>query len=171
METFEVGDAVVHPRLGAGVVTGFEEVKTGEEPKRYYNIKILRKTPTNLLVPVDEADGLVRHALTSTRLEEIWEVLGDDPEKLPKNHRTRHKFLREKLATGDPMKVAESLRDLAWRRTTRDRGLTTRGKRLYRKSLQLLAGEVAVIKDVELATARRQITKRLKKFIAAHVSE
>ena len=37
---FEIGDAVVHPTRGAGVVTGFKELQRRGTSERYYKIKL-----------------------------------------------------------------------------------------------------------------------------------
>ncbi len=163
---FEKGDAVVHPTLGAGFIMGMQELSPGGEPRKYYKIKILRKTPTNLLIPVEEAEEMVRAATPESKLKEIWHILESEPEKLPKNHRTRYKFLVDKLAEGDIHKVAEVVRDLAWRRHWRDKGLTTRSKRAYRKGVQLLATEVAAAKDIELAQAKKGVRRRVRQILA-----
>ncbi len=165
---FEKGDAVVHPTLGAGFITGKKELSAGGTPRQYYKIRILRKTPTNLLIPVEEAEEKVRIATPESRLKEIWNTLRDEPQTLPQNHRTRFKVLSEKLAEGDIHKVAETVRDLAWRRHKREKGLTTRSKRLLRKGVQLLATELAAARDdLDLEKAKKRVRRRVRESVAA----
>ncbi|HTJ32976.1 MAG TPA: CarD family transcriptional regulator, partial [Dactylosporangium sp.] len=60
----------------------------------------------------------------------------------PTNWSRRYKANLEKLASGNPLKVAEVVRDL-WRRD-RERGLSAGEKRMLAKARDILVGEVAL---------------------------
>ncbi|MEH0826024.1 CarD family transcriptional regulator, partial [Micromonospora sp. CPCC 205714] len=60
----------------------------------------------------------------------------------PTNWSRRYKANLEKLASGNPLKVAEVVRDL-WRRE-RERGLSAGEKRMLAKARDILVGEVAL---------------------------
>ncbi len=162
---FEPGDAVVHPKLGAGIVTGYKEFEALGGVNRYYEIELFRKTDTSLMVPVKKAkERGIRPASSEARLQRVLEILSDDPKILPKNHKRRHKVLREKLQSGDVFEVAEAIRDLAWRRRRRD-GLTTRGRRIYRKAMHMLSGEIAAVEDIEVAQAEARVQAVIQKSL------
>jgi CarD family transcriptional regulator len=164
---FQTGDAVVYPIHGAGIVTGIRELNAQEDIDRYYDIKLLGQVDTNLLIPVSKAESRgLRPAITDEELQNVWEVLTGDPEKLPKNHRSRHKQVREKINTGDIVQIAEAVRDLAWRRRTED-GLTQRGRRIYKKGMSLLASEIAATTNVGMAVAKSKVRGRLKKSFSS----
>jgi RNA polymerase-interacting CarD/CdnL/TRCF family regulator len=87
-------------------------------------------------------------------------VLLADPGTLPADHEERYALLGTKLNTGDVLKVAEVVRDMAWRQ--RHKGhLTKRGKKMYDDGMMLLAGEVAIVKDVKLTDAEAEIRTKL----------
>ncbi len=165
---FEVGEAVVHPKLGAGVVTEIKEMdpKDGTSTK-YYKIKLLRQTRTSLMIPVAEAEERgIRRAIDEEMLQEVWQTLDAEPVELSSNHKSRYKLIREKLDSGTIQDAAEVIRDLSWRRHEED-GLTTPEKKLYRKGIRLLAGELAVAQEIKLGEAERQVEARLQKSFAS----
>lgn len=162
---FKVGDAVVHPVRGAGVVKDIEELRLDGSKKRYYEIELLGQTRTNMMVPVKGAGTMGwRHAVEQSRLKGVWRVLRGDPKILPTDHDGRYELLRQKLRSGDLFQVAEAVRDMAWWRQ-RKGSLTTRGKRIYKKGIELLAGEIAVAKGIDLTDATTQVKIRLRESL------
>ena len=95
-------------------------------------------------MPVTQAEeaGL---RLADVDRERIVAVLSNRPRKLSTNYRTRRAHIDEKISSGDPLKVAEALRDLAWR------GKSSSGSAidvmLKLKARRLLAGELALQSD------------------------
>ncbi len=162
---FLVGDAVVHPLRGAGVVEGVSELRQSDGVKEYYNIRMLGRTKTSLMIPVKKVeDSGLRPAISQTNLEEIWTILESDPNDLPSNHKQRYKVLHELLQTGDVFSVAEAVRDIEWRRLNED-GLTTNGSRIYQKGLKLLAGEIAVSQGISITDAEEQVKACLQESL------
>lgn len=163
---FNIGDAIVHPTRGVGVVVDIKEREWQGSSSKYYQINLLGREPTlSLMVPVEETDELgLRRAIEPSEVERIWDLLRSEPEELPKNHKTRHKLLRDKLHAGDIFQVAEVLRDLSWRRKWEDH-LTTRGKRIYKEALTFLAGEIAAAKEIDVSEAKTEIRAHLRKVI------
>ena len=167
---FKVGDTVVHPGYGAGVVTDVKEMAfLGNERKRYYSIELLSQPETTVMIAVrnEEKIGL-RSPISQSKLKRLWRILRAGPRTLPSDHNKRYALLKEKLHDGDILEIAKVLRDLAWRRENR-RSLTTRGKRLYEESLELLASEVAGAQGSEFDIAEAQIADRLAASIAGAV--
>ena len=164
---FSVGDAVVHPIHGAGVVTGIKEPRSLGGSKQYYSIELLGQPATLVMVPVKTAEKTgIRRPISRTKLKQIWHVLRANPEELPSKHELRYQLLKDKLHGGDIFQVAEALRDLAWRREEK-RYLTTEGKRLFDEGLMLLAGEIASVQGGDYASAEAQLSRTLDENLAA----
>jgi CarD family transcriptional regulator len=163
---FKTGDAVVHPIRGAGVVEWVEERRWRGDSDVYYKINLLGQPGTKVMIPKDAAEEIgLRPAISLAKLGDVWGVLGDDPEKLPTDHKVRYKVVEEKLHTGNVLKLAEAVRDMAWRRQEKGH-LTTTGKRLYDEGVKLLAGEVAAVQGVDVMDAEVQVKARLREGIA-----
>ena len=165
MSTFKVGDAVVHPLRGAGVVTAVEERELRGDTDEYYSIDMMGQPPMTLMVPTDAARGMgLRRAISRSKLGGLWRVLKGDPEGLPDDHKMRYNYLRDKLAEGDVYEVAATVRDIAWRKQDEGR-LTTVDKRIYDEGMTLLAGEIAATQGIEMSAAEREINSKLSKAL------
>jgi RNA polymerase-interacting CarD/CdnL/TRCF family regulator len=169
-EMFEKGDPVVHPVRGAGIVRGFEKLRRKGRDRLYYIIELLGLPDSSLMIPVKqngEETKILRPPISESNLRSVWEVLSDEPQTLPSAHKTRHKMVEDKLHTGDIMKTAEAVRDMAWREHT-EKGLTSRGKRIYERGITLLSAELAAAQGLELTDAQTQIQEQMKKSFASH---
>jgi len=160
--TFDVGDLVVHPHRGAGTVVDIENLRCLGSGKKYYAIELFDDAKTRVWVPTKDADsGDLRAPITQGELQGVWRVLEDVPEKLPSDHNKRYQIVEEKLRTGDVLQIAAVLRDLYWKDYS-VRSLTSQGKRLYHRGMELLASEVAVVEHSSLDNARDKITDLLR---------
>jgi len=163
---FRVGDAVVHPVRGAGVVISIEERQQGDVSNTYYRIEMLRQPVIRLMLPVSVAEAVgLRHAVPPARLKEVWDVLLGEPQRLPGDKDVRYQSLKDKLRSGSIFQVAEAVRDMAWRQRG-ERGLTTVGKRLYEEGLELLAAEIAAAQGGCVADVEAQVKGKLKESLA-----
>ena len=164
---FKVGDTVVHPDYGAGVVTDVKDIAfLGNKKKRYYSIELLSQPETTVMVAVRNEDKIgLRAPISLSKLSRLWRILRAGPRTLPSDHNKRYALLQQELHNGDVFEIAKVLRDLAWRQEE-SQGLTMRGKRLYEESLELLASEVAGAQGSDFAIAEAQISDRLAASIA-----
>ena len=159
---FDIGDAVYHPTNGAGVVSKLQKMPTLRKGQKFYKIKMLDKTNTVLMIPVRKAEEIgLRRAVTESQVDEVLDILASEPEELPQKHKSRYKVCQDKLDTGDARQIAEVVRDLTWRRIQEDR-LNVPGRRIFKKAMRLLTGELAVVQGLELAEAEEQINEVLK---------
>jgi RNA polymerase-interacting CarD/CdnL/TRCF family regulator len=158
---FEIGDAVVHPVRGAGIVTDIAKLKRREGSRAYYKIRLLNHARTHLLLPIRDAlaKGL-RRAIRRTRLAQVWRVLRSTPDRLPSDYKKRHALLKRQIESGDILKVAAAVRDLAWRQKRQDR-LTITGQRIYQQGISMLAGEIAAAQGVKAQEAEAQVMDHL----------
>jgi CarD family transcriptional regulator len=167
---FRIGDTVFHPNYGAGVVTEIKELAfLGNAKKRYYSIELLGQSETTIMVAVQNEDRIgLRSAIPASKLSQVWHILRTDPEALPNDHKERYAVLKDKLRSGDLFRIAEAVRDLTWRKEEK-RHLTTEGKRLYERGIELLVGEVAGAQGSDFATAETQVLDRLAASAASAV--
>ena len=158
---FKAGDKIIHPIRGAGVVVQVEKRDWHGSSDLYYRIRLLSQDGVSVMVPVQSAKKIgLRRAISQSRIKQVWRVLGDDPEKLPTNHKKRYQLVKGKLHAGDVFLVTEVVRDMAWRQQQQG-NLTTVGKRLYEEGVALLAGEIAAAQGIDLTAAEMQIKARL----------
>jgi CarD family transcriptional regulator len=152
---FKIGDKVVHPYHGAGMIIGIEEKKFLDECGRYYIIELVACDGV-VMVPIDKVQkiGLRQVSETST-ISRVMDVLASPPDNLSGDHRERQARAEEKLKTGDIIEVTEVVRNLAWR--NKQKRLTMADNRLYQRAQAFLASELALAKGIELQEAMKQV--------------
>ena len=169
--TFELGDTVVHPDYGAGIIQDIREFKSLDvEEKPYYLIQLLSQPETTVIVALRNAEKVgLRPSVSRSRLSRIWRILRSKPKKLHSDHSKRYEMLKEKLHSGNVFRVAEVLRDLAWRKE-RTHKWTIRGKRLYDRGLDFLAGEIASTQHGDVDAAEHQISRTLSQSVVTSLA-
>jgi CarD family transcriptional regulator len=158
---YEIGDAVVHPTRGAGIVVDIVERSMDDRTVPYYKIELLSRTSTRLMIPAERAEALgLRPAISEEKLTEVWETLRAEPQALPGHSRKRFGYLKEKLESLDIVQVAEVVRDVLWMQDE-EGGLKTRDKNIYQEGMKFLAGEIAAIRDISLTNAENEIKEQV----------
>jgi CarD family transcriptional regulator len=162
-KVFNVGDKVIHPSYGAGTILEINDKQIGEQQRVYYVIELLAQAGT-LMVPVSRASELGLR-LPVEQPDHVLTILSSEPESLPNDHRERQESISIDIRSGDVEKISEAVRDLAYR----DRAikLTEADHKLYRQAQDFLVGELALSQDVDMETAREQVTSVLDSLASA----
>jgi CarD family transcriptional regulator len=146
---FEVGDNVVYPHHGAGVVSKKETKELLGDKRSYLTIKIHHNDMT-VMVPCENAGRAgLRRVIDGDEVKRVTDVLTGEVSEMPKNWNRRFKYNREKIRTGDVFELAEVVRNLAIREW--EKGLSTGEKQMYTRAKKILASEFmyALDKDEE----------------------
>lgn len=157
---FSVGDKVVHPMHGAGVIGSITEEKVGGKMVRFYVFQ-MSVSGLTLKIPV-ESSALVGLRPISPR-ETIEAVI----EQIPAlgvdmttnwNHRVRENM--ERLKSGDLLQVAGVIKALM----TRDkaRGLSTGERRMLHNAKQILISEIVLAEETDYAAAEARINAAMR---------
>jgi CarD family transcriptional regulator len=162
---FEVGDNVVYPHHGAGVVAKREARDMMGESRDYLTIKILHNDMT-VMVPADNAHlaGL-RRVIDEEQVKRVIGVLTGEVSEMPKNWNRRFKYNREKIKTGDVYELAEVVRNLAIREW--EKGLSTGEKQMYTRAKKILASEFMYALDKDEDGAEEYIDELLEERFGA----
>jgi CarD family transcriptional regulator len=144
---YEIGDQVVYPHHGAGLVLKKEMKEVIGENREYLTIKILHNDMT-VMVPCCNADKAgLRRVIGEDDVRKVLAVLRDDVSQMPKNWNRRFKHNREKIKTGDVFELAEVVRNLAIREN--EKGLSTGEKQMYTRAKKILASELMYALEME----------------------
>jgi RNA polymerase-interacting CarD/CdnL/TRCF family regulator len=164
---FQIGARIIHPSYGAGTVIKIEKLPCLGSNKLYYSIELLDDPKTHVWIPIKDAEEKgMRHPTSKSQLNLIWRVLRSEPETLSRDHRKRLEYLQEKLHGGDIFQIVEVVRDMFWK-DHRSNRLTIQGRRLYKRGLWLLTGEVAAVQGCDFAAAQAMISDNLGASLAA----
>ncbi len=157
---FQVGDKVVHPTHGAGIVSGIEERQLVDEFSRYYVIS-LAATDMTLMIPVRTAEKIgLRPVARPAQVAAIYETLGSRPSELINDFKQRQAILAERLKSGDILDVAQVVRDLHWRDVQSP--LSPTESRQLESAKQQLASELSLAEDIGVEQAMARIDALLQ---------
>lgn len=156
---FKIGDKVVHPYHGAGMVIDIKEKELLKEHGRYYIIDLVACDGI-VMVPIDKVQKIGLRRVSGTRaISRAMNTLASTPDTLSSDHRERQARAQEKLNTGDLLKVTEVVRNLAWR--NHQGRLTMADNQLYQRAQTFLASELALARGIELQEAMEQVQTAL----------
>lgn len=156
---YSIGDRVVYPMHGAGVIEAVEEREVLGERKEYYVVK-LPVGDMQLMVPVDNAETVgLRRVIDGQDVDSVLGVLRGRKVKMPSNWSHRYRVHLEKIRTGDIYEVAEVVRNLALR--DKERGLSTGERKMLDSARQILVSELVLAKDIKESQAWAMVEKAL----------
>jgi len=154
------GDHVVYPTHGVGKVIGIEkQVIAGFELKVY--VISFEAEKMILRVPVDKAkDSGLRKLSTRNKMETAVTTLkGRARAKRTMWSRRAQEYVA-KINSGDPVSIAEVVRDLHRASDQPDQSYSER--QMYEAALERLARELALVEKIEIATATQKLEAVLK---------
>lgn len=152
---FKIGDKVVYPMHGAGVVEAIEEREILGESKQYY---VLRLPIGNMKVMVPTSSGEevgLRGVIDQEEVQKVFGLLKDEVTSMPVNWNRRYRANLEKIKSGNIYEVAEVVRNLACR--DRERGLSSGEKRMLESARQILISELVLATELEEEKARTML--------------
>ena len=151
---FSVGDKVVYPMHGAGIIQSIEEKKVLGEVKSYYILNVTHER-MQVMVPTDGNSAGLRSIVCCDMIESVKDVLAAESTPMDVNWNRRNRDNMEKLKTGDICQVAEVVRNLT--RIDRVKTLSTGEKKLLLNAKQILASEISLVQNIEEAAALTMI--------------
>jgi len=139
---FEVGDKVVYPMHGAGIIEGIEVKEILGEKQQYYILNF-PMGGMKVMIPTEKVEEIgMREVISGTDISKVVQILGHPSPSLPDNWNKRYRVNLEKIKSGDIYEVADVVRDLMIR--DRDRGLSSAEKKMLSNARQILISEMAL---------------------------
>ncbi len=143
---FKIGDKVVYPMHGAGIIEKIEEKEILGEKKSYYILQIPYGR-MQVMVPVDKChEAGLRSIISKIEMEAVVKVLGGKSTPMDENWNRRLRDNNEKLKSGDPKLVAEVIRNLV--RVEREKKLSAGEKKLLGTAKQILSSEMVLVNGI-----------------------
>lgn len=147
---YAIGDKIVYPMHGAGIIEKIEEKEILGQLRKYYVLNAPCKD-MKIMIPVDTSDEIgVRYIIAAEEIKTILMVLHDDSSEMPGNWNRRYRENMEKLKTGDIIEVAEVVRNLI--RTERKKKLSAGEKKMLDNARQILQSEIALAGNMDAAS-------------------
>ena len=161
---FQVGEKVIYPNHGVGVV---ESIQTRPVPGgkiSLYQLRIL-SNDSRVWVPQQNADGVgLRHVITNSDVRKIFNLLSDGRIDQHSNWKGRFKENSDKMRTGSLYEVAVVLKGLT--HLSRKKALSFREKRMLDRAKFLLVSEIAEVEGKAVPNVEERVDRALSKTFA-----
>lgn len=159
---FLIGERVVYPTHGVGVINDITDKNVSGTVTRYYVITI-PSLDMNILLPVSNAEELgLRRLSTKKDTEAALSSLSERKELKTNDWKARQTIQMSMLKTGLISNVAAVVNLLYNRQKTRD--LPVQERRLFENALTHLVDETSYVLGMDTETARRKIFSRLERI-------
>ena len=143
---FLVGDKVVYPMHGAGVIEAIENRVILGESREYYVLR-MPIGEMQVLVPVHSMrDAGLRPIIGRETADRVFALLSEDATQEQGNWNRRYRSNLEKLKSGDIFELAEVVRNMT--RRDQEKGLSTTEKKMLENARQLLVSELALVEGI-----------------------
>ena len=133
---YNVGDKVVYPMHGAGVIDSIEEKEILGEKQSYYILKMPGEV--KVMVPISTAE---QHGIRNVA-ERVINVLEQDETEMEKNWNKRYRDNMDKMKSGDIYEIADVVRNLSFKQ--KEKGLSTGEKKMLHNAKQILVSELVL---------------------------
>ena len=138
---FKVGDKIVYPMHGAGVIETIEERAVLDEKQAYYIIKMPGEV--KVMVPTNKAEQIgVRNVIGKEEAIKVFEILEENETEMSANWNKRYRDNMDKMKSGSIYEVADVVRNLSFKQ--KEKGLSTGEKKMLSNAKQILVSELVL---------------------------
>ena len=159
--TFQIGDKVVYPNHGVGIIEQISSKTLGPIVQRFYLLKI-KASNLKVEVPFNSVANVgLRRVVRNGDVQKIIDFLTDGECCNNADWKYRFKENSEKMRTGSLMEVAMVLKSLLLLNQTKP--LSFREKKMLERARYLLVSEMAMAKNWEEGQVEQTLSKALAK--------
>ncbi len=155
---FNVGDKIVYPMHGAGVIDAIEEKDILGEKQAYYILKMPGEV--KVMVPTAKAEEIgVRSIIDKSSAEKVFRVLESDETEMSMNWNKRYRDNMDKMKSGDIYKIADVVRNLSFKQ--KEKGLSTGEKKMLSNAKQILVSELVLTEHASQGEIEQMVESKI----------
>ena len=154
---YTVGEKVVHPMHGAGVISEITEERMSGKLERYYVFSAPLSGLT-LKIPVANSGAVgLRRLISRQQLAETLASLREIEEDMTENWNHRYRENMGRIKSGEVREVARVVKGLLHRDASR--GLSTVERKMLRSAKQILLSEMMLVEDISYDGAEQLLSR------------
>lgn len=155
---FNVGDKIVYPMHGAGVIDAIEEKDILGEKQAYYILKMPGEV--KVMVPTAKAEEIgVRSIIDKSSAEKVFRVLESDETEMSMNWNKRYRDNMDKMKSVDIYKIADVVRNLSFKQ--KEKGLSTGEKKMLSNAKQILVSELVLTEHASQGEIEQMVESKI----------
>ena len=158
---FKIGEIVVYPKHGVGEIIKIENMEIGSIKTKFYVVK-MEQSKLTIRVPLDKQNEVGLRKISSKKIiDEVYNTL-----KLKAKIRRimwsrRAQEYETKIYSGEPVKIAEVVRDLFRKNSQSEQSYSER--QMFQVAIERLAREVAAVEKTDYFQSTEKIEQILNK--------
>lgn len=156
---FNVGDKIVYPMHGAGIIESIEEKEILGEKRNYYIMK-MPLGEMKVMIPTHSVDEIgIREIISESDADKVLDILSEENVNVNTNWNKRYRENMVKIKGGNIFEVAEVVRTLMQRE--HEKGLSTGERKMLNSARQILISELVLVKGMDQCEIENIINKRV----------
>lgn len=161
--TFEIGDKVIYPNHGLGIVERIETKTIMGTTCGFYQLRMANET--TVFVPVDNVDGVgLRRAVSDSEVERLFDLLSNGKIDSHQNWKGRFKDNSDRMRTGSIYDVVEVLKSLTF--LSKSKSLSFREKRMLDRAKFLVVSEITEVMGEKSPVVEVKVDNALEQCFA-----
>lgn len=152
---FNIGDKIVYPMHGAGIIEAIEEKEILGKKRKYYIMR-LPLGDMKVMIPIDNTDDIgLREIIGEKEFAMVVDILRGEKSQMSNNWNRRYRANMDKIKSGDIYEVAEVVRNLLL--LDRDKGLSTGERKMLNSAKQILISEFSLVRNLNEEQAEEMV--------------
>ncbi|TYQ15152.1 UNVERIFIED_CONTAM: CarD family transcriptional regulator [Acetivibrio alkalicellulosi] len=144
---YNIGDRIVYPMHGAGVIESIEEKEILGNTQSYYVVKI-PIGEMRVLIPTGNVNHIgIREIISETDADKVFMLLGSKSDITTANWNKRYRENMDKMKSGNIYEVVDVVNALIQRE--REKGLSTGERKMLSSAKQILISELVLAKNMD----------------------
>jgi CarD family transcriptional regulator len=138
---FKVGDKVVYPNHGVGVVQAIRELDYGGANGTFISLKIL-SSDSIVMVPVENSKAVgLRKLVSKAKVRKVLDRLRTSDVEVPQDWKGRYQENQDKMRSGDLEQVSDVLKNLTYLNSIKT--LSYRERKMLDRARALVVSELS----------------------------
>ena len=152
---YHIGDSVVYPMHGAGVIVSIEEREILGDRKKYYVME-MPIGDMRVMIPMDNLDKIgIRDVITTQKADEVIQDLKEYDGEMTSNWNKRYRENMVRIKSGDVFEVSHVVKSLMLR--DHEKGLSTGERKMLNSAKQILVSELVLAKHLMQSEVEQMI--------------
>jgi CarD family transcriptional regulator len=157
---FKIGETVVYPKHGVGEIVKIESMEIANIRTIFFVVK-MEQSKLIIRVPIDKQEEVGLRKISSKKIiTEVFDVLKLKPKIRRIMWSRRAQEYDTKIFSGDPINIAEVVRDLFRKNTQAEQSYSER--QMFQVAIERLAREVAAVEKTDYFQSTEKIESILR---------
>lgn len=159
---FNIGDRIVYPMHGAGVIEDIEKAEILGEKREYFIMK-MPIGDMKVMVPVNSIEEVgVRQVVEEDAMPRVIKILRGSKSAMPQNWNRRYRANMDRIRSGDIYEIAAVVRNLMI--LDKEKGLSTGERKMLNNAKQMLVSEMVLVCEMEVEETEQLIAESVEIF-------